>query len=94
MTKTKNKTAEFSAVSPELISTVTDAVMEEVRAWQTRPLESHYAIVYLDALRVKVRDRGHIVSKAVYLAIGVTLEGQNEALGLWLARGEGAKFWL
>ena len=81
-------------VSPELISTVTDAVMEEVRSWQNRPLESHYAIVYLDALRVKVRDRGHIVSKAVYLAIGVTLEGQKEALGLWLARSEGAKFWL
>jgi putative transposase len=81
-------------VSPELISTVTDAVMEEVRSWQNRPLESHYPIVYLDALRVKVRDRGHIVSKAVYLAIGVTLEGQKEALGLWLARSEGAKFWL
>ena len=81
-------------VSPELISTVTDAVMEEVRSWQNRPLESHYPIVYLDALRVKVRDRGHIVSKAVYLAIGVTMEGQKEALGLWLARSEGAKFWL
>jgi len=81
-------------VSPELISTVTDAVMEEVRSWQNRPLESHYPIVYLDALRVKVRDRGHVVSKTVYLAIGVTLEGQKEALGLWLARSEGAKFWL
>ncbi len=79
-------------VSPELISTVTDAVMEEVRCWQNRPLESHYPIVYLDALRVKVRDRGHVVSKAVYLAIGVTMEGQKEALGLWLARSEGAKF--
>ena len=81
-------------VSPELISTVTDAVMEEVRAWQNRPLESHYPIVYLDALRVKIRDRGHVVSRAVYLAIGVTMEGQKEALGLWLARSEGAKFWL
>ncbi len=81
-------------VSPELISTVTDAVLDEVRSWQNRPLESHYPIVYLDALRVKIRDRGHIVSKSVYLAIGVTMEGQKEALGLWLANAEGAKFWL
>ncbi len=81
-------------VSPELISTVTDAVLDEVRCWQNRPLESHYPIVYLDALRVKIRDRGHIVSKSVYLAIGVTMAGQKEALGLWLAKAEGAKFWL
>lgn len=81
-------------VSPELISTVTDAVMTEVRSWQNRPLESHYAIVYLDALRIKVRDRGHIISKSVYLAIGITLDGRKEALGLWLDKTEGAKFWL
>ncbi len=81
-------------VSPELISAITDAVLDEVRSWQNRPLESHYPIVYLDALRVKIRDRGHIVSKSVYLAIGVTMEGQKEALGLWLANAEASKFWL
>lgn len=83
-----------SDVSPELISQVTDGVMDEVRAWQNRPLESVYPIIYLDALRVKVRDSGHIINKAVYLAIGVTLEGKKEALGLWMAKNEGAKFWL
>ena len=85
-------------VSPELISTVTDAVMDEVRAWQTRPLESHYAIVYLDAIIVKILDSGHISNRAVYLAIGVDLEGKKNVLGLWTAKGgtgaEGAKFWL
>jgi putative transposase len=80
--------------SPELISEVTDAVMDEVRAWQNRPLESIYPVIYMDALRVKVRDAGHIVNKAMYLAIGVTLEGKKEPLGLWLAKTEGAKFWL
>lgn len=83
-----------TSVSPDLISTVTDAVMEEVRAWQNRPLESHYPIVYLDALQVKMRDAGHIRNKAVYLAIGVTLQGNKEPLGLWIAKTEGAKFWL
>ena len=68
--------------------------MEEVRAWQNRPLESHYPIVYLDALQVKMRDAGHIRNKAVYLAVGVTLQGNKEPLGLWIAKTEGAKFWL
>jgi putative transposase len=83
-----------SDVSPELISQVTDAVMDEVRVWQNRPLESVYPIVYLDALCVKARDSGHIINKSVYLAIGVTIEGKKEALGLWMAKNEGAKFWL
>jgi putative transposase len=81
-------------ISPTLISNVTEAVMEEVRAWQTRPLESLYAIVYLDALVVKMRDTGQVQNRAVYLAIGVTLEGQKEVLGLWCSGNEGAKFWL
>ena len=81
-------------ISPELISTVTDAVMEDVTAWQNQPLESHYAFVYLDAIIVKIRDNGHIANKAVYLAIGVDLEGRKTPLGIWIAKSEGAKFWL
>lgn len=81
-------------VSPSLISAVTDAVMDEVRAWQNRPLERVYPIVYLDCIMVKVRDGGHILNKAVYLAIGINLEGVKEVLGLWIAQSEGAKFWL
>lgn len=81
-------------LSPGLISQVTDSVLEEVRAWQTRPLEAVYPIVYLDALVVKVRDSGQVVNKAVYLARGVTMEGHKELLGLWIAQTEGAKFWL
>ena len=81
-------------VSPSLISTVTDAVIEEVRAWQSRPLEGLYPVVYFDCLRVKIRDGGQILNKAVYLAIGLTSEGQKEALGLWIAQTEGAKFWM
>lgn len=80
--------------SPELISTVTESVMEELKTWQSRPLESHYPIVYLDALMVKIRDNGHIVNKAVYLAIGVDLEGKKTPLGLWISKNEGARFWL
>ncbi len=83
-----------TSVSPELISTVTDAVMEEVRNWQNRPLDSHYPIIYLDALQVKMRDAGHIRNKAVYLAIGVNMQGNKEPLGIWIAKTEGAKFWL
>ncbi len=83
-----------TSVSPDLISKVTDAVMDEVRTWQSRPLESHYPIVYLDALHVKMREAGHICNRAVYLAIGVTMEGQKEPLGLWTSKNEGAKFWL
>lgn len=81
-------------VSPEFISTVTDSVLEEITAWQNRPLDSVYAIVYLDALMVKVKDNGHIINKAVYVAIGVNLEGKKELLGIWIAHTEGAKFWL
>lgn len=81
-------------VSPSLISSVTDAVMDEVRAWQTRPLERLYPIVYLDCIMVKIRDGAHILNKAVYLAIGINLEGVKEVLGLWIAQSEGAKFWL
>jgi len=78
-------------ISPELVSAVTDAVLEEVGAWQSRPLESVYAIVFFDALRVKIRDEGTVKNKAVYLAIGIRCSGHKEILGLWI---EGAKFWL
>lgn len=81
-------------VSPTLISNVTAAVLEEVTAWQNRPLEAVYPILYLDALRVKVRDNGQVINKAVYLALAVTLEGDKQLLGMWLAANEGAKFWL
>lgn len=81
-------------VSPALISKVTDAVSEEVKLWQNRPLDALYPILYLDALYIKVRQDGHVQNKAVYLAIGVNLEGVKEVLGLWLAQTEGAKFWL
>jgi putative transposase len=81
-------------ISPELVSAVTDAVLEEVAAWQNRPLESVYAIVFFDALRVKIRDEGTVKNKAVYLAIGVRCSGHREVLGLWIEQTEGAKFWL
>jgi putative transposase len=81
-------------VSPTLISNVTEAVQEEVRAWQNRPLEPIYPILYLDALYVRVRDNGHVQNRAVYVAIGVNLEGYKEVLGLWTSATEGAKFWL
>jgi putative transposase len=81
-------------VSAALISTVTEAVMEEVNAWQSRPLDEVYPILYMDALRVKVRDGGHIQNKAIHVAMGVNLEGHKEILGLWTAQNEGAKFWL
>jgi putative transposase len=81
-------------VSPTLISSVTDAVIEEVKAWQNRELEEVYPIVYLDALQVKIRDGGHVRNKAVYLAIGINLDGMKEVLGMWIAQTEGAKFWL
>jgi putative transposase len=81
-------------ISPELVSAVTDAVLEEVAAWQNRPLEPIYAIVYFDALRVKIRDEGLVRNKAVYLAIGITCAGDKEILGLWIEQTEGAKFWL
>jgi putative transposase len=81
-------------VSPSLISSVTDAVADEVKAWQSRPLEPVYPIVYLDCIHVKVRDTGAVRVKAVYLAIGITMSGEKEVLGLWIAQTEGAKFWL
>jgi putative transposase len=81
-------------VSPTLISNVTEAVMEEVKAWQSRPLDAIYPIVYLDALVVKMRTEGGVENRAVYVAIGVTLAGQKEVLGLWSSANEGAKFWL
>jgi putative transposase len=81
-------------VSPTLISNVTDAVVEEVRAWQNRPLDGVYPIVYLDALYVKIRDAGHVQNRAIYVVIGVNMEGHKEVLGLWTGQAEGAKFWL
>ena len=81
-------------VSPALISEVTDAVVEEVRAWQSRPLEAIYPILYLDALMVKMRHEGRVENRAVFVGIGVTLEGSKEVLGLWTSATEGAKFWL
>ncbi|HEP9512271.1 TPA: IS256 family transposase [Pseudomonas aeruginosa] len=80
-------------VSPSLISSVTDAVSEEVKTWQSRPLDAVYPIVYLDCIHVKVRE-GAVRVKAVYLAIGITMTGEKEVLGMWLAQTEGAKFWL
>lgn len=81
-------------VSPTLISQVTDAVAEDVRAWQNRPLDEVYPIAYLDALKVKVRNDGRVVNKSVYLAIGVNIDGIKEVLGMWTSENEGAKFWL
>src|SRR3954463_8261278 len=81
-------------VSPDLISRITDAVLEDAKAWQTRPLESVYAIVYLDALIVKIRDGNTVKNHACYLAVGVNLDGEREVLGIWFQRTEGAKFWL
>jgi putative transposase len=81
-------------VSPTLVSQVTRAVQEEVTLWQNRPLDEVYPIVYLDAIRVKVRQEGRVINKAVYLAVGVNLDGIKEVLGMWTAETEGAKFWL
>jgi putative transposase len=81
-------------VAPTLISNVTDAVLDEVRAWQARPLASVYPILYFDALFVKSRQEGPVQTKAVYVALGITVEGEKELLGLWLSETEGAKFWL
>src|SRR4030095_13184964 len=81
-------------VSPTLISSITDAVLEEVRTWQARPLASVYPILYFDALFVKSRQEGAVQTKAVYLALGVTMDGEKDLLGLWLSESEGPKFWL
>jgi putative transposase len=80
-------------VTPSLISAVTDEVMEEVTAWQQRPLERCYAVVLFDCLRVKIRDEGVVKNKAVYVALGVTRTGSKEVLGLWIEQTEGARFW-
>jgi putative transposase len=81
-------------VSPDLISTVTDAVLEEVAEWQNRPLDALYAIVFFDALRVKIRDEGTVRNKAIYVALGIRPDGTKDVLGLWIEQTEGAKFWL
>ena len=81
-------------ISPDLISQITDSVMDEVHAWQSRSLDEVYPIVFLDALFVKVRDSGSIKNKAVYLALGINMHGDKELLGLWIEQSEGAKFWL
>ena len=81
-------------VSPELISNVTDAVHEDVRAWRTRPLEGMYPIVYLDAVRVNSRESGKSVNKALYIALAITMEGRKDVLGFYLSDNEGAKFWM
>lgn len=81
-------------VSPDLITRVTDAVWDEIREWQSRPLDTTYAVVWLDALFVKMRDQGVVQTKAVYVAIGLRLDGRREVLGLWIEGTEGAKFWM
>ena len=81
-------------VSPDLISRVTDAVLEEVREWQNRPLDPVYPVVFFDALRVKIRDEGLVKNKAVYVALALNPDGEKSVLGLWIEQAEGAKFWL
>ena len=81
-------------VSPDLVSAVTDAVLNEIATWQARPLEAVYPLVFFDALRVKIRDEGLVRNKAVHIALGVRADGTKEILGLWLEQNEGAKFWL
>ncbi len=81
-------------VSPSLISTITDSVLDDVKAWQSRPLDSVYPVVYLDAIHVKMRASGHVQNTAVYVVLAINLEGKKELLGLWVGENEGAKFWL
>jgi putative transposase len=81
-------------VSPSLISQVTDSVVEQVRAWQNRPLDPFYAVIFLDALYVKMRHEGRVENRAIYVALGITMEGQKDVLGLWTSANEGAKFWM
>ncbi len=81
-------------VSPSLISEVTDAVVEQARAWQNRPLDAFYGVVFLDALYVKMRHEGRVENRAVYVAIGIGLDGRKDVLGLWTSAAEGAKFWM
>jgi len=81
-------------VSASLISKVTDAVIEQVVEWQSRPLDTVYPIVYLDYIVLKIRQDKQVINKAVYFALGVNIEGHKELLGMWLSENEGAKFWL
>lgn len=81
-------------VSPALISSVTDAVSDDMKVWQARPLDALYPILYLDCIHVKVRDAGAVRNKAVSLAIGINMDGHKEVLGLWIDQTEGTKFWL
>lgn len=81
-------------VSKDLISSVTDAVIDDIREWQNRPLEPLYPVMFLDALFLKIRDQGHVIKKAVYVVIGINEEGRKEVLGLWVEQNEGAKFWM
>ena len=81
-------------VSPSLISKVTNAVMEQVIEWQSRPLDAVYPIVYLDCIVVKIRQDKQVINKSIYLALGINMDGQKELLGMWLSENEGAKFWL
>ena len=81
-------------VSPDLISRVTDAVLDEVREWQNRPLDGVYPVIFFDALRVKIRDEGLVKNKAVYVALALNPDGDKDVLGLWIEQSEGAKFWL
>lgn len=81
-------------VSPDLISSVTDGIITEVKEWQNRPLDEVYPIVFFDAIRMKIRDEGRVTNKAAYLAIGVGMDGLKDVLGIWIEKNEGAKFWL
>lgn len=81
-------------VSATLISRVTDRVLEQVTQWQSRPLDAIYPIVYLDCIVIKIRDNLRVINKAIYLALGVNMEGKKELLGMWMSDNEGAKFWL
>jgi putative transposase len=81
-------------VSPTLISNVTDSVLEDVKEWQNRPLDAVYPIVYLDAIHLKLRTEGRVQNQAVYLALGVNMDGYKELMGLWVGESEGSKFWL
>ena len=81
-------------ISPDLISRVTDAVLEDVKAWQNRALDAVYPVVIFDALQVKIRDHGIVRNKAIYLALAIRADGKREVLGIWIEQTEGAKFWL
>ena len=80
-------------ISHETISTITDAVLDEVMEWQNRQLDEFYPVIFLDAIRIKVRDGGRVMNKSAYLAIGVDMEGIKHILGIWIAKEEGASFW-